>query len=146
MSSGAFEVLGRVERRRRFTTEEKLAVLREASAPDVNVSAVARRHGLTPSQVFKWRRLAVLGVIGIPGASELPSFMAVQVAAERGPQETGCRSAPVATAASAGMAGETRPAPPGGIVIELACGRRVQVDRHVDAAALRRVLDFLEGR
>jgi hypothetical protein len=26
-----------------------------------------------PAQVYKWRRLAELGVIGVPGASELPS-------------------------------------------------------------------------
>jgi transposase-like protein len=76
------EVLGRVERRRRFSTGEKLAILAEASDPDANVSAVARRHGLFPAQLYKWRRLAELGVIGIPGASELPLFVAVQIAAE----------------------------------------------------------------
>jgi transposase len=75
--SQVVEVLGRVERRRWFSVEQKLAVLAEAARPDANVSAVARRHGLTPSQLFKWRRLAELGVIGIAGASELPSFIAV---------------------------------------------------------------------
>jgi transposase len=66
------EVLGRVERRRRFSLEQKLSILAEACAPGAVISAVARRHG----------RLAALGVIGIPGASELPSFVAVEVAAD----------------------------------------------------------------
>jgi hypothetical protein len=35
-----------------------------------------------PAQVFKWRRLAELGVIGIPGTSELPSFVAVEITKE----------------------------------------------------------------
>src|SRR5512132_4431322 len=76
------EVLGRVERRRRFSLEQKVAVLAEACVPGVVISEVARRYGLLPSQVFKWRRLAALGVIGIPGASDLPSFVAVEVAAD----------------------------------------------------------------
>jgi transposase len=31
----------------------------EALAPDVNVSAVARRYGMSPSQLFGWRRKAI---------------------------------------------------------------------------------------
>ena len=74
MSYATAELLGRVERRRHFS-----AVLSEAMAPGANISAVARRHGLLPAQVYKWRRLAELGVIGVPGASELPSFVAVEI-------------------------------------------------------------------
>jgi transposase len=80
MSYPTAELLGRVERRRRFSVEQKLAVLAEATAPGANMSEVARRHGLVPAQVYKWRRLAELGVIGMPGASELPSFIAVEIA------------------------------------------------------------------
>jgi transposase-like protein len=72
-------LLGRVERRRRFSVEQELAVLTEATAPGANLSEVARRHGLVPAQVYKWRRLAELGVISVPGASELPSFVAVEI-------------------------------------------------------------------
>ena len=63
----AAELLGRVERRRWFNVEQTLAVLSEATAPGANVSEVARRHGLLPAQVYKWLRLAELGVIGPPG-------------------------------------------------------------------------------
>src|SRR5215469_13989456 len=79
MSYATAELLGRVERRRRFSVEQKLAVLSEAMAPGANLSAVVRRHGLLPAQVYKWRRLVELGVIGVPGASELPSFVAVAI-------------------------------------------------------------------
>jgi len=79
MSYPIAEVLGRVERRRRFSVEQKVAVLAEATAPGANMSEVARRHGLLPAQVYKWRRLAELGIIGMPGASELPSFVAVEI-------------------------------------------------------------------
>src|SRR5215470_2614820 len=80
MSYPTAELLGRVERRRRFSVEQKLAILTEATARGANLSEVARRHGLLPAQVYKWRRLADLGVIGMPGASELPSFVAVEIA------------------------------------------------------------------
>ena len=88
MSYRQGEVLGRVERRRRFSLEQKLSILAEACAPGAVISAVARRHGLLPAPVFKWRRLAALGVIDIPGASELPSFVAVEVAADAADEGT----------------------------------------------------------
>jgi transposase len=59
MSYRRGEVLGRVERRR-FSLEQKISVLAEACAPGAVISDVARRHGLLPSQVFKWRRLAAV--------------------------------------------------------------------------------------
>ena len=80
MSYPTAELLGRVERRRRFSVEQKLAILTEATATGANLSEVARRHGLLPAQVYKWRRLAELGVISVPGVSELPSFVAVEIA------------------------------------------------------------------
>jgi transposase len=144
MSYATAEVLGRVERRRRFSVEQKLAVLREATAPGASMSAVARRHGLLPAQVYKWRRLAELGVIGVPGASELPSFVAVEIAQE-------VRSLPAAVSAEkptagAGASRRRRRKKAGLIEIELEGGRRVRVDRDVDAAALERVLDVLARR
>jgi transposase len=51
------EVITGVARRRRFTTEQKLAVVAETMQPGMSISYVARRHGLSPSLVFRWRRL-----------------------------------------------------------------------------------------
>src|SRR5574338_1137312 len=145
MSYRRGEVLGRVERRRRFSLEQKLTVLAEALAPGAVISAVARRHGLLPAQVFKWRRLAALGVIDIPGASELPSFVAVEVAEDAAAHEV---AGPVAPA---GVPATMQPAIPGqgrsGVIeVELGGGRCVRVVGDVNAEALRRVLDVLDRR
>src|SRR5271154_1864506 len=51
------EVLTGVARRRRFSTDLKLAVVAETMQPGMSVSYVARRHGLSPSLVFRWRQL-----------------------------------------------------------------------------------------
>src|SRR5262245_26940505 len=51
------EVITGVARRRRFTTEQKLLVVNETLQPGMSISYVARRHGLSPSLVFRWRRL-----------------------------------------------------------------------------------------
>lgn len=137
-------MLGRVERRRRFSVEQKLAILTEATTPGASLSAVARRHGLLPAQVYKWRRLAELGVIGVPGASELPSFVAVEITRDVLPLP-----APVTenNPAAINDAPRRRRRKKAGLIeIELESGRRVRVDRDVDAAALGRVLDVLARR
>ena len=51
------EVITGVARRRRFTTEQKLLVVNETLQPGMSISYVARRHRLSPSLVFRWRRL-----------------------------------------------------------------------------------------
>jgi transposase-like protein len=51
------EVITGVARRRRFSIDLKLAVVAETMQPGMSISYVARRHGLSPSLVFRWRRL-----------------------------------------------------------------------------------------
>ncbi|TWI50433.1 transposase, partial [Pseudomonas duriflava] len=50
------EVLGQ-ERRRRWSVEEKLIMVRESLEPGQSVSVVARRNGINPNQLFHWRKL-----------------------------------------------------------------------------------------
>ncbi len=52
------EVVTGTGRRRRFTEEFKGRIVEETLAPGAVVSEVARRHGLTPQQLFGWRRQA----------------------------------------------------------------------------------------
>jgi transposase len=52
------EVITGTGRRRRFSSEDKARIVEETLAPGAVVSAVARRYGLTPQQVFTWRRQA----------------------------------------------------------------------------------------
>lgn len=51
-----FEVLTRPERRRRWSEEEKRAVVLAAFAPGAVVSKVARQNDIYPCQIYRWRR------------------------------------------------------------------------------------------
>jgi transposase len=52
------EVFTGAGRRRNWAADEKAAIVAESYAPGKTVCGVARRHGLTPAQLFTWRRLA----------------------------------------------------------------------------------------
>lgn len=52
------EVITGVGGRRQWTADDKARILGETLEPGAIVSVVARRHGLTPQQLFGWRREA----------------------------------------------------------------------------------------
>ena len=52
------EVFTGAGRRREWSAEQKAAILAESYAGTSSVCDVARRHGLTPTQLFTWRRAA----------------------------------------------------------------------------------------
>jgi transposase len=58
MSNGVdrVEVFAGIQRRRRYSADQKMAVLQEAAQPGMTISFVARRHGIAPSLIFSWRR------------------------------------------------------------------------------------------
>jgi transposase len=65
------EVLSGPERRRRWSDVTKIAIVAEALTDGVVISDVARRHDLTPSQLFGWIRQfrdAALAAIASPPA------------------------------------------------------------------------------
>ncbi|MEA3117413.1 MAG: transposase [Paraburkholderia sp.] len=64
------EVLAGPERRRRWSTEEKLAMVRESFEPCKTVSMVARQHGVNPNQLFHWRKLFQDGSLSAVSAGE----------------------------------------------------------------------------
>jgi len=45
--------------RRRWSVEAKMALIEETLKPDANVSAIARQAGISPAQLFGWRRKAM---------------------------------------------------------------------------------------
>jgi len=55
-------------RRRRFSAEEKRQLVAETMVPGSSVSLVARRHGLSSSLLFRWRRLMEQGELESLGA------------------------------------------------------------------------------
>jgi len=52
------EVLGGVERRRRWSQDDKVRIVEETLVPGAKVTEVARRNGIAASVVFTWRRQA----------------------------------------------------------------------------------------
>ncbi len=49
------DVLG-PEKRRRRTTQEKIAIVQQSFEPGMTVSLVVRQHGVAASQLFLWRK------------------------------------------------------------------------------------------
>jgi transposase len=68
--SSKIEVLSGPERRRRWSTAEKLAIVQETYDRDATVSIVARRYGIQPNQLFTWRKLATQGALTATAAEE----------------------------------------------------------------------------
>lgn len=64
------EVLSGVQRRRRWTPEEKVRIVEETYLPGMSVSLVARRHGIGAGQLFTWRRLMTQGALTAAGSGE----------------------------------------------------------------------------
>ena len=128
------EVLGGVERRRRWSHDDKIRIVEETLAQGAKVTEVARRNGVAASVVFTWRRQARTVEKG-------PCFAPVQIIGTGTGEETAKllpeddrRVRSVATARI------------GLIEIDLGNRRCIRVDAHVDPDALARVLDVLERR
>jgi transposase len=51
------EVITSVQRRRRWTLAEKLRAVEELNVPGMTVSYVARKYAISPSLLFRWRKL-----------------------------------------------------------------------------------------
>ncbi|EEV9033372.1 IS3 family transposase [Escherichia coli] len=63
------DVLG-PEKRRRRTTQEKIAIVQQISEPGMTVSLVARQHGVAASQLFLWRKQYQEGSLTAVAAGE----------------------------------------------------------------------------
>ncbi len=111
-------------RRRRWTLAEKLRIVEESFQGHRQVSATARRHDISPSLLFSWRK-ALRG--DSRGCDEAVGFAPALIVAEQAqPQCDG--------------------APGGRMEIVTATGQRIIVGADVDALALARVLAALEAR
>ncbi|WP_010304145.1 transposase [Candidatus Odyssella thessalonicensis] len=60
------EVITSSERRRRWSAFEKKTIVEETYEMGKSVSYVARKHGLSPSQLFLWRRKMEEGAVILP--------------------------------------------------------------------------------
>ena len=120
--------------RRKFSDEAKRLIVEEACQPNISVSRVARRYGITTSLLFRWRQ-----ALGMAPAAEEGQFLPVTLAEEPLAEEVSTSSAP---AAAPSIVIER---PTIGIEIELVGGRRVRFDRDVDSETMKRVISALEA-
>jgi transposase len=129
------EVISVVQRRRRWTTEQKLALIEEAMRPGSSVAGVADRHGMSRSLLFEWRRQAREGTMpGLVRAEpETPVLVPVRVVDE-GP------------ASKPPSARQDRPSRPGATVeVVLRNGRVLRVAEAIGPEVLARLAAALDG-
>ncbi|WJS05535.1 IS66-like element accessory protein TnpA [Roseibium aggregatum] len=145
MTKQHIEVITSVERRRRWSQEDKERLVAACLEPGASVSEVARAAGCHVSQLFRWRKqLCTISDDrtatdrGTPAPIPSPEFVPVMIS-DAGPLPAPGQS-PV-------------PAPPQRarrkpsiVTIELGRGKRVRVDSDIDTEALGRILDLLERR
>ena len=70
-----FEIINGAMGRRRWSADDRARILEETLAPGAVVSAVARRHGLTPQQLFTWRREARKQLEAVAPPSFVPAVV-----------------------------------------------------------------------
>ena len=150
---GRMEVITRVERRRRYSDEERAAVLAQCDEPGATVVGVSRRLGISASLIHGWRKTRREAE---RIASEPLQFITYGVVADAVPPEPVVALAPSmpVVGKSTAPARKATPTPddlvrphpgsrPGGIDIDLASGVRLSVDSYVNEKALARVLRAL---
>ena len=56
-----YEIITDGGRRRRWTSAEKLRIVEETLDETTSISVVARRNGVAPNLLYRWRRLMLEG-------------------------------------------------------------------------------------
>jgi len=116
--------------RRKWSRDEKRAIIAELDAPGASVSEVSRRHGIHTSLLFRWRReLASPRASAAVVQSRPAAFLPMTVSAPMPPQLP-----------------KASPPAPARIEIQLTNGRVVRVDASVDADALVSIIAALEAK
>ncbi|MEQ9471096.1 MAG: transposase [Roseitalea porphyridii] len=124
------------EVRRNFRLSDKKRMVAEASRPDMSVSAVARRYGVAPRLLFRWKR-----ELSEPeqGSVFLPVTIDDRTADTAGPH--------VARGPTPELPGKPRVAErrPQDLEVELSGGQRLRFAWDTDPVTVREMIDVLEG-
>lgn len=129
-----------VARRRRWTLEQKLALVEEASRPGASVAAVADRHGMSRSLLFEWRRQIRAGTMpGVMRADAAPALVPVRIVEDAQTQET-----PRPAVASRRSAERTAKAV-AAVEVVLSNGRVLRVSEAIAPEVLGRLAAALDG-
>ena len=134
------EVISVVSRRRRWTLDQKLALVEEVSRPGASVAAVADRHGMSRSLLFEWRRQVREGTMpGVVRAETAPALVPVRIVEEAPPKE-----APRPSPASRGS-GERASKSAATVEVVLSNGRVLRVSEAIAPEVLGRLAAALDG-
>lgn len=128
-----FEVFTGSGRRREWSDERKAQIVAESYEPGAKVCAVARRHGLTPQQLFTWRRLARKPLKAMPVVEDGPMFAPAVLDAK-----------PVASEPERARAARKKPGS-GAIELEIG-GAIVRIASGADAATIAAVIQAVKAQ
>jgi transposase len=132
------EIISGVERRRRWSVADKLRIVAEADEAGATVAEVARRHEISRSILWAWRKQARAGVLATPDPLD---FLPVVVDAVSAVAE------PIAASsvASAPPLQVDAPPPPDqrAITITLANGTRLEISAALSLPALSCIIGAL---
>ena len=126
------EILVGRERRRRWSADDKLRIVREAFAPGARVSLVARRRDVSRSQIYQWRAALREGRLDESGG-EVVGFVPVEMP-----------TAP-SVAPNDALPGMDNFGAVSTIEIGLAGGRSLKVPASLPSTELRRLIRVVEG-
>lgn len=133
MTKHPIEVITSVERRRRWSREDKERLVAACLEPDAVISEIARAAGIHVNQLFRWRK---------------------ELCRIEEPRSDTAALVPVIVSEPASTVSPAQPEPPtkfhprrkrSDVTIELGRGRRVRVDSDIDTEALGRILDCVLG-
>lgn len=133
------EIISGIERRRRWRVEGKLRIVAEAERPGARFADVARRHEVSRSVLWMWRKQVRSGALV---AEQVPVFVPVQIMPEP-PVVSGSSSEASPRSPALCEAGSDREASQ--IEIVLPDGTALRVPETIGAPALRRLLSALRG-
>jgi transposase len=134
------EVISVVQRRRRWTTEQKLALVEEAMRADSSVAGVADRRGVSRSLLFEWRRQVREGAMpGVVRAQTAPALVPIRIV-ENAPAKEAPRP-PMPSRKSAERAGKSSAM----VELVLSNGRVLRVSEAIAPEVLARLAAALDG-
>lgn len=125
------EIITGTERRRLWRIEEKLRIVAESQQPGATVAEIARRHEVSHSLIWTWRRQVRRGLL------RAPVFLPVRVTDDPLAVDPACS---VQSTASRDVASRD-----GRVEITLADGTSILAGHDVSLTTLRRVLTALRG-
>lgn len=103
---GQVAIYSRVERRRRWSDEERWQILEEAFSPGAKVLQVARQHDISTGLIYTWRRKQLAAQLGAAPVGSDQGFAEAVLVADAEP---------------------VTPCAPPAIIIDLERGKRVSI-------------------